>query len=149
MRIYKPINIIKVNVFLTPWWPLLILPMYKQCDLIKLRFSIEERKKSHVKKHYWFLTKCLLYCWLFNGKSCYNIYTYFIFKCELICLYRNGFKYCYLTLIILFNINHLLVHCEGVSSITNTNSFIFTPLNSFKYSYLTLIILINTIIAHS
>ena len=29
----------------------------------------------------------------------------------------NGFNYCYLALIILFNINHLLAHSEMVTSI--------------------------------
>ena len=50
----------------------------------------------------------------------------FIFKCELICLYTsvvsvstqlNDFNFCYLTLIILFNIDHLLAHSEVVTSI--------------------------------
>ena len=62
-----------------------------------------------------------------------------------------------LTLIILFNINHLFAHSYIVSSITNINnsirylSFVGTQLNVFMYSYLTLIILfdINHLFAQS
>ena len=52
--------------------------------------------------------------------------TQYIFKWELTCLHTstaifstqlNGFNYCYLTLIILFNINHLFVHSEEIISI--------------------------------
>ena len=35
----------------------------------------------------------------------------------------NGFNYCYLALIIVFNINHLFVDSEVVTSITNTILF--------------------------
>ena len=42
----------------------------------------------------------------------------------------NGFKYSYLTLIILFNIIHLFALCEVVSSIVYTNSFICTMVSS-------------------
>ena len=34
-----------------------------------------------------------------------------------VCTQLIGFKYCYLTLIILFNINHLFAHSEVVSSV--------------------------------
>ena len=49
----------------------------------------------------------------------------FLNKLKLICLYTsiaivstqlNGFKYCYLTLIILFHINNLFAHSEVVTS---------------------------------
>ena len=52
----------------------------------------------------------------------------------------NDFKFCTLTQIIPFSINHLLAHSEVVSTIVNTNGFICTQLNGFKYCYLTLII---------
>ena len=50
----------------------------------------------------------------------------FLNELELICLHTcivivsrqlNGFNYCYLTLIILFNINYLFAHSEMVLSI--------------------------------
>ena len=57
----------------------------------------------------------------------------------------NDFKYCYLTKIILFNINHLFAQSKVTSSIVHTNSLIYTHLNDSKYCYLTRIILLNTI----
>ena len=53
----------------------------------------------------------------------------FLNELELIFLYTsiadvstqlNGFNYCDLTLIILFNNNHLFAHCEVVTNIANT-----------------------------
>ena len=50
----------------------------------------------------------------------------FLNELELICLHTsiaivstqlNGLNYCYLTLLILFNINHLFVHSEVATSI--------------------------------
>ena len=78
----------------------------------------------------------------------------FLNKLKLTCLHSiitsvstqiNGFKYFYLSLIILFNINHLFGNSEGVSIIVLTNSFICTHLNGFNYFYLSLIILFNII----
>ena len=73
---------------------------------------------------------------------------------ELICLHAsitivskqlNGFNYCNLTQISLFNINHLFVHSQVVSSILfNTiqhYSFICTPSNGSKYCYIIPIVL--------
>ena len=87
----------------------------------------------------------LIFCvQLIGFKYCYRILTFihlfahskinlhgmsvisFLNKLELICLHTNiaivstqlnGFNYCYLTLIILFNINHLFAHIKVVSSI--------------------------------
>ena len=52
----------------------------------------------------------------------------------------SGFKYCYLTLIILFNINNLFAH--GLKK-KKKNQVLFTLIifNGFKYFYLTLIVL--------
>ena len=69
----------------------------------------------------------------------------FLNEFELICLHTgigivsvqlNGFNYCDLTLIFLFNINHLFKHRQ---------------IRGYKYCYLTLIILLNIIhsFAHS
>ena len=41
----------------------------------------------------------------------------------------NRFKYCYLTLIIPFNINPYFTHIDVVSGIAHINSFICTQLN--------------------
>ena len=77
----------------------------------------------------------------------------FLNKLEPICLHTriaivstwlNGFNYCYLTQIILFNINHLFAHSEVATSITilNTNysiqhySLICIQSNGSKYCYL-------------
>ena len=59
----------------------------------------------------------------------------------------NGFNYCYLRLIILFNINHLFVHSEVVTSIPMSYQYFYLDSHSFKYCYLILIILFN--ITHS
>ena len=78
---------------------------------------------------------------LFNTKSYIYIYIYmickqivsnFIFTLELICLHTNGFKYCYPTLIIQFNINHLPVQ-----------------LNVFYNCYVTLTIISNINCLHT
>ena len=50
----------------------------------------------------------------------------------IVCTSFNSFTYCYLTLIILFNINYLFAHSEIVSSIANSNNFICTQLNGFS-----------------
>ena len=68
---------------------------------------------------------------------------FFKIRANLFAHILNGFMYCYQTLIILFHINHLFVHNEGVLSIAYTNSFICTQLNDFKCCYLILIILLS------
>ena len=64
-----------------------------------------------------------IYTWFVSEQFVGN----FIFKLELICLHTsidsvfiqlNGFNYCYLTLLILFNINRLFVDSEVVKSIS-------------------------------
>ena len=74
-----------------------------------------------------------------------------ILSITIVCTQLNGFKYFYLTLIILFNINHLFAHTDVVSSIANTNSFICTQFSHFECYYLVQIILYDTIhsFAHS
>ena len=64
----------------------------------------------------------------------------------------NGFNYCYLTLIIQFNINHLFAHSEVVTVLLfNTNytipyySFVCTQLNGSEYCYVSLKIQLNTV----
>ena len=48
----------------------------------------------------------------------------------------NGCNYCHLTLLILFNINHLFTDIEVVTSIAIQHySFICTQLNGFKYCF--------------
>ena len=70
----------------------------------------------------------------------------------LVCTQLNGFKHCYLTLIILLDINHLHVHSQVVLSIAiyclHTVKWfqvllfiVFTQFRDFKYFYLTLIAL--------
>ena len=72
------------------------------------------------------------------------------------CRQLNRFKYSYVTLIILFDCNHLFavrdkVHLGFVSCFYTLIVIIFcTQLNRFKYSYVTLIILFdcNHLFAH-
>ena len=58
----------------------------------------------------------------------------FLNELELICLHTsiaivctqlNGFKYCYITPIILFTINHLFAYHDTVSSITHTKLYLW------------------------
>ena len=53
----------------------------------------------------------------------------------------NGFKYFYITLIVLSNINSLVARNELVQNIAHTNSFTCTQLNVCKYFYQTTIVL--------
>ena len=46
----------------------------------------------------------------------------------IVCTQLTGFKYCYQTLIILLNINHLFANSEVISSIARTNNFMCTQL---------------------
>ena len=72
----------------------------------------------------------------------------FLNDLELICLHTTiaivspqlkGSNYCYLTLIILFNINNLFADSEVVTSIAIQHySFICTPSNGFKNCYVSL-----------
>ena len=60
----------------------------------------------------------------------------------------NGFKYCYLTLIILFNIDHLFAYSEvAKNNAIQHYSHICTQSKGFKYCYSTVTILFN--ITHS
>ena len=59
-----------------------------------------------------------------------------------VCTELNGFKYFYLTVIILSNINDLFVLSEVVSSAVRINSLICMQLNCFKFCNLTLMIII-------
>ena len=56
---------------------------------------------------------------------------------DIVCTQLNGFKYCWIALIIQFNISYLLAHSEVVLSIAHINSYICTQLNGFKYFYST------------
>ena len=64
----------------------------------------------------------------------------FLNEWEVICLHSHGFKYCYLTLKILFKIDPLFVYSQVVSSIAKTNNFICTQLNGSKSCYVILLI---------
>ena len=64
--------------------------------------------------------------------NCFDV-IFFLNELKLICLHIsiaivctlfNGFKHCYITLIILLDINHLFKHSEVVSCIAHTESFI-------------------------
>ena len=46
--------------------------------------------------------------------------------CNLFAHSKNRFSNCYLTLLIIFDINHFIGHGEVVSCTADTNSFIFT-----------------------
>ena len=61
---------------------------------------------------------------------------------QLFCTHLNGFKYFYLTRIILFTINHLFLDSQMVSSIAILYQYfnLGSQWKSFKYCYLTLFI---------
>ena len=81
-----------------------------------------------------------------------------LYELELLCLHTgiaivsvqvNSFNHCFLTLIILFNINHLFGHSEVLTSIASPHysiqhySFVFIQLNGSKYCYVPLTIQLN------
>ena len=73
---------------------------------------------------------------------------------ELICLHisiaivspqLNGFKFCFIIMIIRLNKIHLFAYNEVVSSIAHTKSFICIHLNGFKYCYVAQFVLTSVI----
>ena len=63
----------------------------------------------------------------------------------IVCTKLNALKNCYITQIILFNIDHLCAHSELFLRIAHVDSFICTLLNVFKNCYSMLISLFNTV----